>query len=85
MRVNFIITCHDKEMYYPYLERIITSFKCIQPHVALAYNGSSKLLPMRFEPHFITHNKINGGRGADSHPSAVTYADAGHGVDCVGL
>jgi hypothetical protein len=76
MEVNFIITCHDKEIYYPYLERIIRSFKIIKPYIALAYNGNKKLHPMGFEPNFITDNKINGGRGPDNHPSGVTYSDA---------
>lgn len=76
MEVNFIITCYDKEIYYPYLERIIRSFKIIKPYIALAYNGREKLLPMGFDPSFITENKINGGRGPDNHPSNVTYSDA---------
>jgi hypothetical protein len=37
--INFIITCFDKESYWPYLKKIITSYKRIKPNIILCYNG----------------------------------------------
>ena len=43
--VNFIITCFDREAYWPYLKKIISSYKNISPRVAFCYNGADKNLP----------------------------------------
>lgn len=37
--INFIITCFDREEYWPYLKQIITSYKEIKPNIILCYDG----------------------------------------------
>ena len=37
--INFIITCFDKEKYWPYLKQIITSYKKIKSNIVLCYDG----------------------------------------------
>lgn len=39
MDVNFIITCYNREDYWPYLKNIIESYKKITPHIAYCYSG----------------------------------------------
>ena len=39
MDVNFIITCYDREDYWPYLKKILDSYQTIKPHVAYCYSG----------------------------------------------
>jgi hypothetical protein len=39
IKVNFIITCFDKENYWPYLKEIIKGYKNIESNICLAYNG----------------------------------------------
>lgn len=72
MNVNFIITCYDRESYWPHLKSIIESYKTIKPHIALCYNG----LDENFDSDFRCEYKPNGGRGNKRHPSGVDYADA---------
>jgi hypothetical protein len=74
--VNFIITCYDKEIYYPYLKSILSSYKKIRPHVALSYNGEIKNFNYEFDFCYKTIYKPNGGRGSDRHPHGCDYADA---------
>jgi hypothetical protein len=40
MKVNFIVTAHDKEIYFPYLLKIITRYRKVEPEIVIAYNGS---------------------------------------------
>lgn len=72
MNVNFIITCYDRESYWPHLKSIIESYKTIKPYIALCYNG----LDENFDSDFRCEYKPNGGRGNERHPSGVDYADA---------
>jgi hypothetical protein len=72
MNVNFIITCYNREEYWPELKKILDSYEIIKPHVALCYNGSDE----NFECDFRCQYKPNGGRGNDRHPSGCDYADA---------
>jgi len=72
MNVNFIITCYNRESYWPELKKIIESYKNITPHIALCYNG----LDDNFECDFKCEYKPNGGRGNDRHPHGVDYADS---------
>ena len=39
MDVNFIITCYNREDYWPYLKKILDSYKTIVPHIAYCYSG----------------------------------------------
>ena len=39
IKINFIITCFDREAYWPKLEELILSYKTIDPIISLAYNG----------------------------------------------
>ena len=43
--VNFIITCFNREAYWPHLKALIDSYKEITPHIAFCYNGSDKKFP----------------------------------------
>jgi hypothetical protein len=49
ININFIITCCDREAYWPYLKKIIESYKQIIPHIALCYNGADKNFPCDFK------------------------------------
>jgi hypothetical protein len=40
MDVNFIVTCYNREEYWPYLKEILNSYKIIKPHIAYCYNGN---------------------------------------------
>jgi len=40
MDINFIITCYDKEDYWPYMKQILDSYKIVKPHIVLCYNGN---------------------------------------------
>ncbi|MEY4371018.1 MAG: hypothetical protein RIQ48_734 [Pseudomonadota bacterium] len=40
--INFIITCFDKEAYWPYLKEIINSYKNIKSNIILCYNGANQ-------------------------------------------
>ena len=42
--VNFIITCFDKEDFWPHLKGLILSYKEIIPYIAFCYNGNDKNL-----------------------------------------
>jgi hypothetical protein len=42
MEINFIITCFNKEQYWPYLRTILNSYIKIQPHIAYCYNGKNE-------------------------------------------
>lgn len=48
MDVNFIITCFNREDYWPHLKRLILSYKKIRSHVAFCYNGT-KNIPADFK------------------------------------
>ena len=72
MNVNFIVTCYNREDYWPHLKSIIESYKTIKPHIALCYNGTNE----DFKSDFRCEYKPNGGRGNDRHPHGVDYADA---------
>jgi molybdopterin-guanine dinucleotide biosynthesis protein A len=37
--INFIVTCFNKELYWPYLKQIIESYQHIKPNIVLCYNG----------------------------------------------
>ena len=39
MRVGFIITCFDREPYWPFLRRILGSYTVIRPILTYCYNG----------------------------------------------
>ena len=39
IKINFIVTCFDKEVYWPKLKELLYSYQNIEPIVALAYNG----------------------------------------------
>lgn len=41
-KVNFIITCFNRESYWPHLKDLIFSYKTIEPTVCLAYNGEDE-------------------------------------------
>jgi hypothetical protein len=43
MEINFIVTCFDKEDYWPYLKEILNSYKLIKPHVAFCYSGTKEI------------------------------------------
>jgi hypothetical protein len=38
--LNAIVTCHNRETYWPYLRSILSSYTLINPHIAYVYNGS---------------------------------------------
>jgi hypothetical protein len=40
VKINFIITCFNKEEYWPHLKKLIESYKTIDPIICLAYNGN---------------------------------------------
>lgn len=80
MNVNFIITCYDRESYYPYLERIINSYKRIVPSIVLCYSGEDDNFPCDIRIKY----EINGGRGNDHHPSACPYADSDYELTILG-
>lgn len=42
VKINFIITCYDKEAYWPHLKSLIDSYKTIEPIYCLAYSGVDK-------------------------------------------
>ena len=46
--VNFIITCCDREAYWPFLKKIIESYKQVTPHIAFCYNGKDINFPCDF-------------------------------------
>lgn len=46
--VNFIVTCFDKEDFWPYLYALINSYKFIIPHIAFCYNGQNENLDADF-------------------------------------
>ncbi|NBP16352.1 hypothetical protein EBU95_18530 [bacterium] len=39
MDINFIITCYNREDYWPYLKQILENYKLIKPHIAYCYSG----------------------------------------------
>jgi len=41
MKINFIVTVFDKEIYIPYLLRVINSYRIIKPEIVVVYNGSN--------------------------------------------
>jgi hypothetical protein len=43
MNVNFIITCYDREAYWPHLKKLIESYKTIKANIAFCYNGMSNM------------------------------------------
>ena len=43
MDVNFIITCFDREDYWPYLKDILDGYTVVKPHIAFCYNGTKNL------------------------------------------
>ena len=47
--VNFIVTCHDREAYWPYLRDIILSYKEIASYIAFCYNGKDNGFPCDFK------------------------------------
>jgi hypothetical protein len=42
MEINFIITCFNREDYWPYLKKIIQSYKKIKPNITYCYSGDNK-------------------------------------------
>jgi hypothetical protein len=40
MEINFIITCYDKEEYWPYLDKILKSYKKIKANYVVVYTGN---------------------------------------------
>ena len=38
-KINFIITCYNREQYWEYLEKILKSYKIIDANYFLVYNG----------------------------------------------
>lgn len=40
MEINFIVTCYDKEEFWPYLEDILKSYKKIKANYVLVYTGN---------------------------------------------
>jgi hypothetical protein len=45
MDINFIVTCHNREDYLPYLEEVFKSYKKIVPHYFICYNGNKSYFP----------------------------------------
>lgn len=45
MKINFIITAFDKEIYLPHLLRVIQSYVTVEPQIVIAYNGSDPNFP----------------------------------------
>lgn len=45
MQVNFIITCFNKEHYWPHLFKILSEYKTIKPIISLVYNGNDPEFP----------------------------------------
>jgi hypothetical protein len=45
MDINFIVTCHNREDYLPYLEEVFKSYKKIIPHHFICYNGDKSYFP----------------------------------------
>ena len=43
MNVNFIITCYNREAYWPHLQKLIMSYKTIKANIAFCYNGLSNM------------------------------------------
>lgn len=43
--VNFIITCYNREEYWPHLENILKSYKKIKANYALVYTGNDESFP----------------------------------------
>lgn len=41
MEINFIVTCYDKEEYWPHLENILKSYKKIKANYVLVYTGKN--------------------------------------------
>lgn len=41
-KINFIITCYNREAYWPHLKELLHSYKTIEPIIALAYNGDDE-------------------------------------------
>lgn len=80
MDVNFIITCYDKEIYYPYLKKIIESYKKIKPNIVLCYSGNDD----EFICDIKIKNLINGGRGDNHHEHACLYADIDYQLTILG-
>ena len=48
MDLNVIVTCYDRENYWPFLKKIFSSFKKINPVIALCYNGNRRDFPAQF-------------------------------------
>jgi FkbM family methyltransferase len=42
MEINFIITCFDRESFWPEAKQTINSYKKIKPNIILCYNGSDE-------------------------------------------
>lgn len=42
VKINFIITCFDKEAYWPYLKSILNGYRGIEPNICLVYNGNDE-------------------------------------------
>lgn len=45
MKINFVITAFDKEIYLPHLLKVIQSYRKIEPEIVIAYNGSQTDFP----------------------------------------
>jgi hypothetical protein len=80
MNINFIVTCYDKEEYFPYLEKIIKSYKRIKPNIVLCYSGNDDKFPCNIK----IENTINGGRGNNHHEHACLYADTDYELTMLG-
>jgi hypothetical protein len=42
ININFIITCFNREAYWPYLKKVLESYKNISPNIVLCYNGENQ-------------------------------------------
>ena len=71
MEINFIITCFDKEEYWPHLKEILDSFSKIKPNYVLVYNGENE----NFICDARLKNEVNAGRGNRAHEHACLYAE----------
>ena len=52
-KINFIITCYNREQYWEYLEKILKSYKLIDANYFLAYNGTDP----NFNGYYIGQNR----------------------------
>jgi len=71
MEINFIVTCFDKEEYWPYLKEILDSYSQIKANYVIVYNGEND----NFVCDARLKNEVNAGRGNRAHEHACLYAE----------